>query len=506
MRREYQTSYESSYLTFEIVEGGNLYWAARANIASYKKTIQYRKNGGSWSSITSDYSANAVRIPCSVGDIIEVKGNNDAYGGYSDFSGATCGFNLKGNILSLIHGDDFQNNTVLSGQNAFKSFFQYCTKLRDISKLILGGTDLKSNTYENMFVGCTGLVNGGALLSTENLSGSSAVYYAMFKDCSSLTIPPKISATIMGTYSCALMFYYCTNLTTPPDLPATTLAERCYYEMFYYCSKLTRTPLSLPATYIPSRAYSYMFYNCTSLTQTMTTLPATRVDSYGYASMFLFCEALVTGPSSLSLQVPGDYACYEMFSNCKSLTGATTINSLISGASYAFREMYKDCTSLKGGMPQIPNISNMGQYAFYLMFDGCTSLTSAPNLLPRNVAMYAYRGMFRGCTSLATTPALCATTISSGSFYDMFRGCGITTAPVLKITTVPDVAYNSMFFGCTKLTYVKCLATSLGTNSTQYWMVSTPSSGTFVKHTNMTGWTRDTNGIPTGWTVQNATS
>ena len=62
-----------------------------------------------------------------------------------------------------------------------------------------------------------------------------------------------------------------------------------------------------------------------------------------------------------------------------------------------------------------------------------------------------------------------------------------------------------MFNGCGNLNYIKCLATNISaSNCTAYWVSDVASTGTFVKATNMTGWTTGANGIPTNWTVEDA--
>lgn len=64
-----------------------------------------------------------------------------------------------------------------------------------------------------------------------------------------------------------------------------------------------------------------------------------------------------------------------------------------------------------------------------------------------------------------------------------------------------------MFKGCSGLNYIKCLATNISaSNCTNNWVDSVASSGTFVKNASMTSWTTGASGIPTGWTVQDATS
>jgi hypothetical protein len=59
-----------------------------------------------------------------------------------------------------------------------------------------------------------------------------------------------------------------------------------------------------------------------------------------------------------------------------------------------------------------------------------------------------------------------------------------------------------MFEGCTKLSYVKCLATDISaTDCTYNWLYNVASSGTFIKAAN-TDWSRNSSGIPDGWTVR----
>ena len=62
-----------------------------------------------------------------------------------------------------------------------------------------------------------------------------------------------------------------------------------------------------------------------------------------------------------------------------------------------------------------------------------------------------------------------------------------------------------MFKGCNKLNYIKMLATN---KSASYclnnWVSNVASNGTFVKHENMTSLPSGINGIPEGWTVENA--
>ena len=114
--------------------------------------------------------------------------------------------------------------------------------------------------------------------------------------------------------------------------------------------------------------------------------------------------------------------------------------------------------------------------------------------------------MFYGCTNLTTAPELPATTLAGYCYDGMFRDCtSLTTAPELPATTLVDYCYQYMFYGCTSLNYIKCLATDISaTNCTLDWVNGVTSTGTFVKNANMSSWTTGVNGIPTNWTVQDA--
>ena len=130
-------------------------------------------------------------------------------------------------------------------------------------------------------------------------------------------------------------------------------------------------------------------------------------------------------------------------------------------------------------------------------------------LLPATtLAGHCYRGMFQGCTSLANAPELPATALTNECYRYMFSGCtSLVNAPTLPATTLVLFCYGGMFQGCTSLNYIKCLATDIPDNRcTQEWVRGVASTGTFVKNASMASWTTGTSGIPTGWTVQDATN
>lgn len=224
----------SEPLTFLITRSGNIRWVGDATYGNIygNHTIQYSKNGGAWTSITSNYGNAAPIIYVSAGDVVKFKGTNPTYyygneeqgwNGQGIHSGfglplvdhsqagqvkSTCSFIARGNVLSLIYGDDFLGKKSISSKYNFWGMFNGCD-ITDASQLIIPVT-----------------------------SATESCCYGMFSDC--------------------------VNLVSPPQLPATSLAESCYYGMFDGCSSLTTAP-TLPAEILRISCYAYMFHRCSSL-------------------------------------------------------------------------------------------------------------------------------------------------------------------------------------------------------------------------------------------------
>lgn len=114
--------------------------------------------------------------------------------------------------------------------------------------------------------------------------------------------------------------------------------------------------------------------------------------------------------------------------------------------------------------------------------------------------------MFSDCASLITAPELPATTLDSTCYACMFMKCtSLVTAPVLPAATLTTYCYNNMFYGCTKLNNITCLTTDRSAlNCTLSWISGVSSTGTFIKHPDMSNWATGKNGIPSGWTVEDA--
>ena len=218
--------YSQDYLTFVALEDGTFQLS--------RKDVSYSlDNGETWVELT----ANTASPTVTSGSKIMWKGalTPASYSGIGTFS-ATGNFDVQGNPMSLLYGDNFKGQTDLTGKNyAFHQLFNQNTKVINAKNLSLPATTMVQSCY-----------------------------YGMFNGCTSLTTAPELPATTLAPGCYVNMFYGCTSLTTAPELPATTLAQSCYMNMFHGCTSLTTAP-ELPATTLANYCYNYMFQDCTNL-------------------------------------------------------------------------------------------------------------------------------------------------------------------------------------------------------------------------------------------------
>ena len=324
----------------------------------------------------------------------------------------------------------------------------YCNFYADRYSCFRNTSDCYFYAYGNIM----SLINYNNFKTNKKLTRDSTFAY-LFNNTGIMSHPVKkllLPATALAGHCYRGMFQGCTSLANAPELPATALANECYACMFLGCTSLVNAP-ELPATALTNRCYDFMFQGCTSLVNAPE-LPATALANYCYEYMFQGCTSLVNAP-----ELPAT----ALANNC-----------------YAY--MFADCTSLEKA-PELPATA-LANYCYQYMFANCTSLVNAPTLPATALANYCYRGMFQGCTSLVN-------------------------APELPATALTNECYEYMFQGCTSLNYIKCLATDIPNNRcTQEWVRGVASTGTFVKNASMASWTTGTSGIPTGWTVQDATN
>ena len=423
------TDYKQQYLTLVAKDSGHFEFEV-TNSQNYS----YSKNGEEWTNADS-----STKIYVSDGDKVRFKGNLTPSG--SDGIGrfySTTRVEAKGNVMSLLFGENFGNKTSLAVYDyAFANLFAICPRLESIVNLNLPATTLSSHCYKNMFA----------------VDNSGSYWYTFLTEIPENLLP----ATTLAEHCYEAMFNNCSGLTSLPNLPARTLAPYCYHGMFDGCTSLTAIPDNLlQATTLAESCYQSMFSNCgrLNLSSNNNLLPATTLAANCYQSMFSNC---------VSLNLPSN----------NNLLPATTL------ANECYRAMFARCTSLT--IPPKLNASTV-KYACYAgMFEGCTGLTTVPsNMLPStNLDSWCYRRMFAECSSLQKAPKLPAALLKPACYQEMFDECG---------------SLNEVWCGATGDTTSKTY--------TSVWLENVAEGGTFHYNSlvgDISYWTRDESGIPMSW-------
>ena len=298
--------------------------------------LSYSINKGNWIPFFESVELtlekdDEVRIKCITNGYFDEKNDDDDV--MSSMFDCDCDYEVKGNIMSLLYGDDFD------GKIEFKSLDDY--HYGPLSCLFRKQTNLKK---------CDELILPATILSD-------SCYSFMFEGCTSLTSAPKLPATTLEINCYTYMFSGCTRLTSTPELPATTLAEYCYFCMFYGtnvlpdCSNIDFTNETVVASGGLRGLFAGTKVTDADLEQILPKnnegrycLPVTTLVSFCYMSMFSGCTSLTTAPelpaTILSL------SCYSnMFEGCTSLTSAPELpaTTLID---YCYSHMFEDCSNL----------------------------------------------------------------------------------------------------------------------------------------------------------------
>lgn len=222
-----------------------------ANITPTPDTFYYSEDlGNTWTEIRDSANGTTINIPKDGSILLKHNGelNTPLEYGYRNWHAiiSTSYFEVSGNPMSLIYGDNFRDPSNTVPSYGFHNLFYR----KDQSN---GGLVSAANLY----------------MGTPIESGSS--------------------------YNFMDMFYKCIMLADTPTLPLTSLGDSCYDSMFLNCSRLRSAP-ALPAADIPYGAYNRMFYGCTSLTKAPDLKSARTVGDFAMGGMLEGCTSLVTAP------------------------------------------------------------------------------------------------------------------------------------------------------------------------------------------------------------------
>lgn len=240
--------------------------------------------------------------------------------------------------------------------------------------------------------------------------------------------------------------------------------------------------------------------------------PVINVDDY------VTFEALEDG-FTVSLSRNATEYCIDGDGDWKTLSSGTASPSINNGQTI----------SLRGNCTITSSTGTTGGIGRFTLSKKCNVRGNAMALLygdsgKDNVSLsgknYAFSRLFESATTIQSVSAdfLPATTVSQYCYYRMFYGCSsLTTAPTLPAVSLGSsqrYCYQYMFYNCSKLNYIKAMfTTDPGSRNSTYqayytynWVSGVASSGTFVKNSSAT-WNRTgVWAVPSGWTIQTASS
>lgn len=202
--------YSQMYFTIESLQDSNEIKMQRYHSPN-NPTLSYSLDDGeTWTTATISGTKSFGTI--NTGQKIIFKGSNTrfatAWDAYNYFT-ATKQFKVYGNVMSLLNGDDFINNSEFDSSTTYHCVgLLRTTLLVDASNMILPATTLYESSYNGMFRGATNLVYGPKLLPALDVPHDA--YSSMFEGCTSLVEAPEIMATTVSGDT-ALQRMFCMN-------------------------------------------------------------------------------------------------------------------------------------------------------------------------------------------------------------------------------------------------------------------------------------------------------
>lgn len=195
--------YSQDYFTM-VALGNNFELSWRGKVSG--NCLSYSLDSGTtWSEPLEGFEVTLANS----GDTIMLKGSgmttslNRPIGTLKPYDFAV-NYKVQGNIMSLLFGDNFVNQTDLTGYlGAFYCFFQGDSKtspnerLLSVENLVLPATTLAEGCYQNMFLNCKSITTAPILPAT---TLTAHCYQAMFRGCSSLNNVTCLATDISAQY------------------------------------------------------------------------------------------------------------------------------------------------------------------------------------------------------------------------------------------------------------------------------------------------------------------
>jgi len=179
--------YDKQYFTLVPISAASTFQFSNAGL-SYSLD-----SGSTWTALEASTDTPSV----GVGDKIMFKGTiTPTSTGIGTFSSSDK-FDVEGNAMSLLYGDNFIGQTSLSGKDyALKSLFAYNKNIIKAENMILPATTLASYCYQYMFR-FSSLKTAPKLLATTLVS---QCYNCMFQNCGGINSITCLATDISASY------------------------------------------------------------------------------------------------------------------------------------------------------------------------------------------------------------------------------------------------------------------------------------------------------------------
>ena len=191
-------SWADEYLTFVALENGTFSFTSSNSL----NVINYSTDNGTTWTEGDDFRTS---VEVNNGDKVMWKGTltpqNDI--GIGRFS-SSGNFDVQGNVMSLLYGDDFKGQTDLSDKTEVFAALFSDNNIINAKNLSLPATTLSEGCYKEMFHHCEWLETAPVLPATTLVNGC---YDFMFNECYSLKyIKAMFTTSPVGDYTTAWVY------------------------------------------------------------------------------------------------------------------------------------------------------------------------------------------------------------------------------------------------------------------------------------------------------------
>lgn len=205
-QKDYSKDYSKEYFTIEFYDT-----TGTKNI-TVKHSVSYSTDKKNWTSVESGttISVTASKVYFkNVGNTFTTY-NDDTSGGAVFI--LSNDFKVSGNIMSLLYGDDFIGQTVLTLSSNFRELLTTQPNLIDASNLILPATTITGGCYRDIMAYCSNLKYSFKELPAETIGNYS--YREMFYTCTSLLTAPEFKMKSFGRLGSVIYAFYNTKVTS----------------------------------------------------------------------------------------------------------------------------------------------------------------------------------------------------------------------------------------------------------------------------------------------------